>query len=197
MQAASRVLGTVVGVVGLAVLLPALSSAGSITIVDGANDIISFIDSTGGRLNSANCAGGSEALSCFFSIAGMTGAVTGGTTLDHAAISLLEPGQPTVASDNLRNTDFGTGGSSFWNFASDAESGLTILTNAFTFTEDGTPQLAATITYHSVTGAVVGTDQIFVQSDLEPVPEPASASLLVLGAGLLIAAGRWRKRIRG
>jgi len=195
-----RAFSTAIAAVGLAVFLSASASAGTITIVDGPNDVISFIDGTGGRLNTTNCSGAESPTVCGFVITGQTGAAIAGDTFDHTIISLLEPALLTLASDNLRLSDLGAGGNNAWQFVSDGESGLTILANAFTLTEDGTAQLVATITYHSVTGAVVGTDQIFIQSDLEsvaPTPEPASASLLLLGGGLLIGAGRLRKRIRG
>jgi len=195
-----RAFSTTMAAVGLAVFLSASASAGTITIVDGPNDVISFIDGTGGRLNTTNCSGAESPTVCGFVITGQTGAAIAGDTFDHTIISLLEPALLTLASDNLRLSDLGAGGNNAWQFVSDGESGLTILANAFTLTEDGTAQLVATITYHSVTGAVVGTDQIFIQSDLEsvaPTPEPASASLLLLGGGLLIGAGRLRKRIRG
>jgi hypothetical protein len=191
--------------VGLAVFLSASSSAGTITIVDGANDVISFIDGTGGRLNTTNCSGAETPSICGFVITGIAGAAIGSDTFDHQIISLLEPALLTLASDNLHLSDIGAGGNNAWQFVSDAEGGLAILANAFTLTENGTAQLVATITYHNLAGGVVGTDQIFIQSDLEAgppppppsVPEPASASLLLLGGGLLIGAGRLRKRARG
>lgn len=196
-----RTFSTAMAAVGLAVFLSVSASAGTITIVDGPNDIISFNDGTGGRLNTTNCSGAESPTICGFVITGLPGAVIAGDTFDHTIISLLEPPLLTLASDNLRLSDLGAGGNNAWQFVSDGESGLTILANAFTLTEDGTAQLVATITYHSsIGGAVVGTDQIFIQSDLEsvaPTPEPASASLLLLGGGLLIGAGRLRRRIRG
>jgi len=200
-----RAFSTTMAAVGLAVFLSASSNAGTITIVDGANDVISFTTdgaATSARLNTTNCSGAETPSVCGFVITGQTGAGTGLTAFDHTIISMLEPAILTVlASDNLHLSDVGAGGNNAWQFVSDAEGGLAILANAFTLTENGTAQLVATITYHSVTGAVVGTDQIFIQSDLDAappgVPEPASASLLLLGGGLLIGAGRLRKRARG
>jgi len=196
-----RTFSTAMAAVGLAVFLSASAGAGTITIVDGSNDVISFIDGTGGRLNTTNCSGAESPVVCGFVITGMAGAAIAADTFDHTVISMLEPPLLTLASDNLRLSDLGAGGNNAWQFVSDGEAGLAILANAFTLTEDGTPQLVATITYHSsVGGAVIGTDQIFIQSDLDsvaPTPEPASASLLLLGGGLLIGAGRLRKRIRG
>jgi hypothetical protein len=207
MRAACTVLSAVVAALGLAFFLPVSASAGTITIVDGTNDIISLTTdgaATTARLNTTNCSGAETPSICGFSIAGLTGAATGADTFDHTIISLLEPAMLTLASDNLHLSDIGAGGSNAWQFVSDGEGGLTILPNAFTLTEDGTAQLVATITYHNSAGGVVGTDQIFIQSDLDAgtppppsVPEPASASLLLLGGGLLIGAGRLRKRIRG
>jgi hypothetical protein len=198
MRSASKVFSTVVAALGLAVFPPVSARAGTITIVDGANDIVSFTTdgaATTARLTTTGCAAGSEASSCFFSIIGPTGSVSP-VTIDHLNVSLIEPGQ-TFSSDNLHNTDTGAQGSSFWQFASDGETGLTVLPTAFTLTENGTAQSVVTLTYHSVTGSILGTDTIQIQSDLDPVPEPTSASLLALGGGLLLAAGRLRKRVRG
>jgi hypothetical protein len=198
-----RAFSTVMAAVGLAVFLSASASAGTITIVDGTNDFISFTTdsaATTARLNIANCSGAESPTVCGFAITGQSGAAIAGDTFDHTIISLLEPQLQGVASDNLSLSDLGAGGNNAWQFVSDGEGGLAILANAFTLTENGAAQLVATITYHSVTGAVVGTDQIFIQSDLDsaaPTPEPASASLLLLGGGLLIGAGRLRKRARG
>jgi PEP-CTERM motif len=201
-----RAFSTAMAAVGLAVFLSASASAGTITIIDGANDVISFTTdsaATTARLNTANCPGAESPTVCGFAITGQTGAAIAGDTFSQTIISLLEPQLLTMASDNLHLSDIGAGGNNAWVFVSDGESGLAILANAFTLTEDGTAQLVATITYHSATGAVVGSDQIFIQSDLDAgppppaVPEPASASLLLLGGGLLIAAGRLRKRARG
>jgi PEP-CTERM motif len=195
-----RAFSTAMAAVGLAVFLSASASAGTITIVDLANDVISFTTdgaATTARLTTTNCTSES---SCIFAIAGPTGAATGADTFSHTIISLLEPPLLTLASDNLHNSDVGAGGSNAWSFVS-SETGIAILSGAFTLTEDGTAQSVTTITYHSsIGGAVVGTDTIFIQSDLDsvaPTPEPASASLLLLGGGLLIAAGRFRKRVRG
>jgi hypothetical protein len=199
-----RAFSTTMAAVGLAVFLSASSSAGTITIVDGANDVISFIDGTGGRLSTTNCSGAETPSVCGFVITGIAGAAIAGDTFDHPIVSLLEPAILAVlASDNLHLSDIGAGGNNAWQFVSDAEGGLAVLANAFTLTETGAAQLVATITYHNAAGGVVGTDQIFIQSDLDAgppppsVPEPASASLLLLGGGLLIGAGRLRKRARG
>jgi|SRR5579863_682821 len=202
MRAACKVLNTVVATVGLAVFLPASSSAGTITIVDLANDVISFTTDSGAttaRLTTTNCTSES---SCIFALAGQTGAATGATTFSATSVNLLEPPTFTLASDTLHNTDVGAGGSNAWSFVS-SESGIALLTagTVANFDENGTAQTVETITYHSsIGGAVVGTDTILIQSDLDsvaPVPEPASVSLLLLGGGLLIAAGRLRKRARG
>jgi hypothetical protein len=198
MQTAWTVLSTVAAALGLAFFLPVSASAGTITIVDGTNDTISFTTdgaATTARLVTTNCPG-AESSSCFFAIVAPT--LTASTTEDNIFVSLLEP-QQTFASDNLQRVDVGGGVRSVWGFASDAEGGISPLANAFTLTENGRPQLVVTLTYLNVAGGVVGTDQIFIQSDLETVgtPEPASASLLLLGGGILVAAGRLRKRVRG
>jgi hypothetical protein len=199
MRAASRFLSTGLALVGLTVFLPASSRAGTITIVDLANDTISFTTDSGAttsRLVTTNCPG-SEAIACIFGIHAPTG--TAATTIDHSIVSLMEPPLATLASDNLHLTDAGGGVTSSWSFVS-SEGGIAPLIGAFTLTENGTPQTVVTLTYLNSAGGQVGTDTILIQSDLDttsPVPEPASASLMVLGAGLLFAAGRWRKRIRG
>lgn len=201
MRAASKVLSTVVAALGLVVFLPASSSAGSFTIHDVANDIISISDDNStGRLTTTNCPG-SETLSCIFVIAGPTGAVMGGTAISATSVNLLEGPGFTLASDTLHNNDFGSGGSNVWSFVS-SETSIALLSGGTfgtaNFNENGTAQTVETITYHSVTGSIVGTDTILIQSDLDTVvPEPASASLLVLGGGLLLAAGRLRRRVRG
>jgi hypothetical protein len=59
--------------------------------------------------------------------------------------------------------------------------------------ENGTPQLVGTITWRSLTGATI-TDNIFLQSDVAPVPEPTS--FMLFGSGLGIAAGFLRRRRR-
>jgi hypothetical protein len=197
MRAAPKVLGASITALALAIFLPASSSAGTITIVDGTNDTISFIDTTG-RLTTANCPG-PEASSCSFTITAPDGAVSG--SADHPNAALLEP-LTQVASDTLTLTNTATFGGTTWSFFSDADGVLTTPTSKatiFSLPEDGTAQLVATITYLNGAGGVFGTDTIKIQSDVEPVvatPEPASASLLLLGGGILVAAGRLRKRVR-
>jgi hypothetical protein len=201
MRATPKVLGVAVSALALALFLPASSSAGTITIVDNlANDTISFTTDIGVRLGTANCPG-PEASGCSFTIASPDPAFSSST--DHSPASLLEPGTQ-VASDTLTLTNTATFGGTTWNFFSDRD---VVLTGpnlkapvSFSLTEDGTAQTMVTITYFNQAGGLVGTDTIKIQSDVEPVvgtPEPASASLLLLGGGLLVAAGRLRKRVRG
>jgi len=180
------------------------ASAGTITIVDGTNDIISFTtdsDATTARLNTANCNTAEAAATCIFGISALAGTGSLGTSLDHPSVSLTEP-VTGLASDTLVETDQGGGLISSWSFHSDTEALAAPNSKAatvFSLLEDGTAQTVVTLTYHSATGLVLGTDTIKIQSDVEPVgtPEPASASLLLLGGGLLVAVGRLRKRVRG
>jgi hypothetical protein len=201
MRRAWTVLSTAAAALGLALFLPVSSSAGTITITDLANDTIVITGgdpTTTARLNTANCNTSESALSCIFGISAPTGTASLGTSVDNTIVSLMEPNQ-TFASDNFHETDIGGGLTSSWSFASDAEGGISPLANAVQIIENGRPQLVVTLSYHNVTGAIFATDQIFIQSDVEPVagvPEPASASLLLLGGGLLIVAGRLRKRVR-
>jgi len=64
--------------------------------------------------------------------------------------------------------------------------------------ETGAPQLAGTITWRSLSGAILGTDNIYVVSDVAPggIDTPEPASLILFGSGLVIAGGFLRRRRR-
>ncbi len=59
-------------------------------------------------------------------------------------------------------------------------------------TEDGTVQSSETLTWLDNSGAILATDNVSFQSDVEVVPEPASLALL--GSGLLAIIGYTRRR---
>ena len=61
--------------------------------------------------------------------------------------------------------------------------------------ETGMPQLAGIITWKNSLGVTIGTDNIWVESDL-PAAEPEPASLILFGSGLVIAGGFLRRRRR-
>jgi hypothetical protein len=76
--------------------------------------------------------------------------------------------------------------------ASDETTGLGICNagclSIGTMREDGTVQVAGTIDWRDVDGALLRTDTIQFQSDVDPVPEPASIALFasaLLGVGFL------------
>lgn len=70
----------------------------------------------------------------------------------------------------------------------------TIPLTTFRITEDGTfqPMVVTNPTTH-VTTDIFGTT-FRVQSDLDPIPEPAAWAMMILGAGLFGLALRWRRR---
>jgi len=198
MRATPKVLGVAVSALVLALFLPTSSSAGTITIVDNfANDTIAFITDSGAtsaRVGLANCPQ-NEASGCSFTIASPDPAVS--SSADHPNAFLLEP-LTQVVSDSLELTNTTQFGGTTWNFFSDSDGVLAtpnLKAAIFSLVEDGTAQTMVTITYLNAAGAPFATDTIKIQSDVETVPEPASASLLLLGGGILVAAGRLRKRV--
>jgi hypothetical protein len=61
--------------------------------------------------------------------------------------------------------------------------------------ENGSPQLAGSVTWRNPLTGATSTDNFFIQSDLgATVPEPAS--LILFGSGLVIAGGFLRRRRR-
>jgi hypothetical protein len=58
--------------------------------------------------------------------------------------------------------------------------------------ESGMPQLAGTITWKTLLGTTTGTDNIYVESGVEPEP----ASMILFGSGLVIVGGFLRRRRR-
>jgi hypothetical protein len=76
-------------------------------------------------------------------------------------------------------------------FLSDTSVGIPC-SGACVVTEDGTVQSFGTLTWLDKNGAVLATDNVSFQSDVEVVPEPASVALL--GSGLLSIIGYTRRR---
>ena len=156
--------------------------AGTILIGDLTETAPSVTPSGGATVGFANCTLSAAGEGCFFSVTGLAGAVS--FTLDFQRVNMFEQGS-SVVSDLLSLND-SAGTATFWQFFSDAEGGNPLVAFANSagtrnITEDGTAQPVITISYFDANGAPVGTNVIQIQSDVDPVPEPSSGMLALLG----------------
>jgi hypothetical protein len=190
-------LATLVGPVVLCVLLPASAAAdllpptGIFTVNDLTDTVTVATDSSNAGRLFTDCSGES----CFFSIEGITNAVSfsasfGSTTFtgDTAGVNMLEPGFSDKISDTLRQTD-SNNAKTFWQFNSDCiilSAETDTVTSFPTLVENGTPQPTILITYFDSNSTEIGTSLIDIASDVE-TPEP-SLGLAAL-AGLLMIVG--------
>jgi len=88
-----------------------------------------------------------------------------------------------TVSDTLQLTA-ATSLQSFWQFNSDDEAPLQLLSNAISIIEDGTRQFGFEVFYFDANGDVFNTDTIQFESDAASVPEPSSAVMAVIGLAM-------------
>jgi len=164
---------------------------GNIFITDLADSVSVNVSGTlFGTLGTPSCAGEG----CSFSIHPPTGDTM---STDFLSTSFTGPGE--TLSDWLNCGDCGSG-SHFWTFSSDTDGVALTLPNFFatpthSILENGTLQLAATITYLDANASPVGVDNIFVQSDVADAPEPSTWFMALSGLGLVGYALRRRKTL--
>jgi hypothetical protein len=186
LQATTKKLGVREAALALWLLLPLSTFAGTITFSD-LTETPSIIDGTGGRI-SGSCVGES----CTVTITAPLGFTF--ASFDVIFGVWTEPGG-TGISDTfcVPNVCTNSPGSVFVAFTSDGETSLPDELGCLTHpgmcpAEDGTVQPAGDVFWANGTNQI--HDSILFQSDVDSVPEPASAGPALAGLAVLI----WRCR---
>jgi len=169
-----------------------MALAGTITFVD-LTDTITLSDDTG-RTSGFSCIDES----CVVTITGPTG--TNAEVGQFITLQWAEPGTNILSDEfciGLFGCTFVPTGTATITFSSDNEAGSlgTCPTNTLTpcGVENGSVQTALTVSWYHQVGSVftlLETDSIGFQSDIEAIPELASALLLLAGVGVVALARR-------
>jgi hypothetical protein len=160
----------------LCLALPGAANAGVITIND-LTDTLSVTADTdvGARLTGVTILG--ETVT--FEIRAPANAATFFVP-DVSNLNILE--SDGTVSDTLQVIRDITAPVTFWRFNSDNETPLQLLPNARSIVEDGTAQTGFTIAYLDANLSVFDSDTIQFKSD--PIPEPSSGVLAVIGLAM-------------